>query len=516
MFGWSYRRDHLEEGGVMGDKKLVAGRRVSSCLANKLGGTPNDLIAGEIRDRTAPGRNPRTLALLIGLGLFFATWTGAARADIGLSPDGIFNGYGYKTDEVNLTFYGIIDIGYGTLEHSFSASSDFASTINPYNLNGSPNRFTGFYNGGISMNRVGVQGDKNFGDGFYGVDVFFKLEEAINPIYGTISNNGKSIFNNINGLTTANGASAIDGQWFSRAAYVGISHPVYGSLEFGRTTNFSLDQVVEYDPVQAALLYSPLGFSGGIGGGLGATENTRLDNSFKYQNSITDLNLGGTTVPGRIDFGVQYRFATSTDDQEAESGYVAMLGYKYGPFSLKATYSQTFNTVAYATEYSNVVAPDPNLQIENTSGFMVSGKYEINSDATVKIGYENTTVTAPSNLNLTGIVSYYGLTLPEPAVNASGTQTFGTFWVGGDYKIVKNLDLGFGYYNVDTYNTPEKGKQYRSNIFSGLADYTIMKGLDTYAGAMLLKFDGPALTHHAPVDAFSYNAIYGAGVRVKF
>ena len=481
------------------------GAGVLTGQANTPGNAPDGLGARVTRGRIARGVGSRTFALLFVLGAL-ATWTNAAQADIGFSKDGVTDGLGYKTDVVNLQFYGILDIGYGSLTHSYPGNSNFASTVNPYNLNSSPKSFNGFYNGGISMNRVGLQGDKDLGPDFFGVDVFFKLESAINPIYGTVSNNGRAIIDNIHGLTSANGASAIDGQWFSRAAYAGLSKADYGSLEFGRTTNFSYDQVVQYDPVQNALLFSPLGFSGGIGGGLGATENTRYDNSIKYENRLYN-----------VDFGFQYRFATSSTDQEAESGYVAMLGYAYGPFSVKGTYSKTFNTVAYATQYSNVVAPDSNLQIENTSGFMISGKYDINADAAVKVGYENTNVTSPSNLNLMGIVKYYGMTLPNHAVNATGKQTFGTFWIGGDYKIIKSLDVAVGYYNVDTYNTPEVGKEYRANIYSLLIDYTTpWKGIDTYVGAMFLTYDGPGLTHHAPSDANSYNAMYGAGVRLKF
>jgi predicted porin len=466
------------------------------------------LKPSKVRARLAAA--PRTIGYLAAIGAL-ATWAHAARADIGFTnPDGITDGLAVlHTDIVNLQFYGILDIGYGYLKHSYPGSPLFASTVNPYNLNGSPHSFSGFYNGGISMNRVGIQGDKNLGPDLFGIDVYFKVESAINPIYGQLSNNGQSIINDIPGLTKANGASAIDGQMFSRVAYAGISKVNFGSLEFGRTTDFSLDQVAEYDPVQNALLFSPLGFSGGIGGGLGATENTRYDNSIKYQNRLYN-----------IDFGIMYRFHTSSVNQDAESGYVAMLGYTYGPFSVEGTLSQTFNTVAYATQYSNVVAPDPNLQIENTRGFMVSGKYVFNvldRDGALKIGYENSTVTAPSNLNLTNIRSYYGMTLPNNAVNATGKQTFGTFWFGGDYKIFKSLDVAAGYYNIDTYNTPEVHKEYRSNILSLLIDYTTpVKGLDVYFGTMYLKFDGPGLTKHSPNNAYPDNVMTGGGVRIRF
>jgi general bacterial porin, GBP family len=417
--------------------------------------------------------------------------SGAARADIGLSHDGY-----------DVELYGILDAGIGTLEHSYSAASTFASTVNPYNLNSSPNSFSGLYSGGISMSRWGIKADADLGSD---MKAFIKLESAINVVSGVLANNGQSLYNDIGALKAANGASAINGQLFSRAAYVGFSDGRLGSISLGRTTNFSLDQVAEYDPVQAALLYSPLGFSGGIGGGLGATENSRLDNSAKYENKV-----------GAVSVGLQYKFKGSQNDQAAGYGYVAMLGYSVGPLSIKGTFSEETNTVAWATQYSNVVSPDPNLQIENTRGYMITALYKVNPDATVKAGYEYISITAPTNPNLTSIQQYFGLTLPDPAQNASGQQHFGVAWVGGDYRFTQAFDLGIGWYDINTDNAPEVGKQYLANAYSALADYSFTKRFDTYAGAMLMSYSGPGLDHKAPVLAYSSNALYGVGLRFKF
>ncbi len=431
--------------------------------------------------------------LAVGFAAVLASLSQLAQADIGYSKDGL-----------SVEVYGVLDAGVGSLEHSYGGSPIFASTVNPYNLNSSSGSFNGVFSGGISMSRWGVKGEADLGSG---VKAFFKFESAIDVNSGQTSNNGQSIYNDLKvngGLKTANGASAIDGQLFSRAAYVGLSDSKLGSVEVGRTTNFSYDQVAEYDPVQNSLLFSPLGFSGGIGGGLGATENTRLDDSIKYENKVGD-----------VDFGLQYKFAGSQNDQSAGSAYVAMLGYSNGPLSLKGTVSQTRNTVAWATQYSNVVTPDSNLQIENTSGYMLSGKYQINADATVKAGYEHSTITAPSNLNL-NIVSYYGLTLPNSSVNATPEQDFGTFWIGGDYKFTPAFDLAVGYYNIDTTNNPDAGKNYIANAYSILADYTFNKYFDTYGGVMLMKYSGEGLDKKAPIIAYSSNAMYGVGLRFKF
>ena len=420
-----------------------------------------------------------------------ATFSAFAQADIGFSKDG-----------VNVELYGILDVGVGTLEHSYSGSSVYTSTVNPYNLNSSPNSFNGVYSGGVSMSRIGIKGDADLGSE---MKAFFKLESAIDVNSGEKSNNGQSLYNDLNGLKSANGASSIDGQTFSRAAYVGLSHMDFGSIEIGRTTNLSLDQVVQYDPVQAALLFSPLGFSGGIGGGLGATENTRFDDSLKYENKID-----------HVDLGLQYKFAGAKNDQSAGSAYVGMLGYSDGPVSVKGTYSKTTNTVAWATQYSNVVAPDSNLQIEDTAGYMLSGLYKLNADATVKTGYEYLTIYAPTDMHLTGIENYYGLTLPDPAQNMAGKQHFGTFWIGGDYKLTQAFDVGVGYYNINTDNAPEVCKEYRSDAYSLLADYSLSKNIDTYVGAMLMKYSGVGLDKKTPALAYSSNAMYGVGLRLKF
>ena len=142
-----------------------------------------------------------------------------------------------------------------------------------------------------------------------------------------------------------------------------------------------------------------------------------------------------------------------------------------------------------------MVAPDSNLQIEDTTGYMLSALYKIADGATVKAGWEYLTITAPSNLNLTNIVDYYGLILPNPAANASVKQNFGVAWVGGDYRFTRAFDLGIGYYNINTDNSPEVGKEYRAEAYSVLADYNLSRSFDTYVGAMLMSYNGVGLEH---------------------
>ncbi len=433
-------------------------------------------------------RTPRTLCHAACL-VLSAGATGSASAAT-LFADG--NG--------RLEVYGILDVGLGYLEHSYGASEVLASTVNSYNLNSSPHSFTGLYTGGASMSRLGLQGEFNFGSGR---QAFFRLESAINVTTGVLSNNGQAIYDNIQRLHSANSASAINGQAFARAAYLGASDPAWGSLELGRVVNFSLDQTARYDPLQAALLYSPIGYSGGIGGGLGATENSRLDEGVRYENAV-----------GPVRFGAEYKFAGDQAAQSAGHGWVGMLAFTHGGFSAEGTFSEMTNAVTWPVQYSNVVPPDPNVQVENTRGYMLTLLY-VAGNATAKVGWEDISMSAPSNRNLT-IQWYYGLRLPKPSVNASGEQFLDLYWLGGEYRFTPRLSLEAAFYAIDTYNRPELGKAYWAQACSLLADYQFTRGFDAYLGIMVMEYRGAGLTRHTPVDAYSSNGMYGVGVRYRF
>jgi general bacterial porin, GBP family len=406
----------------------------------------------------------------------------------------------FDKDSVQLDIYGILDIGVGYLEHSYAASDVLASTVNSYNLNGSPTSFFGLYSSGASMSRVGIRGEAHSESGR---KVYFRLETAINVTTGQLSNNGQSIDNNIGKLTSANAGSAINGQLFSRAAFLGLSDPMFGALELGRTTNFALDQTAAYDPLSAALLFSPIGFSGGIGGGLGATENTRLDNSIKYYNTLRGIG-----------FGAAYKFKGDQSSQNAGYGWVAMAGYTLGELSIQGTFSEMTNTVFWPVLFSNVVAPGPSVQVANTKGYMVTAKYTMDK-ATVKVGYEGLATWAPSDPNL-DITHYYSIVPPQPSVNASGHQYINLWWIGGDYQFTSQFNLAVGIYDIDTYNAPEIGAAYWATAYSLLADYTLSRAFDTYIGVMIIEYSGPGLTRSSPHNAYSSNGMYGVGLRYRF
>ena len=73
-----------------------------------------------------------------------------------------------------------------------------------------------------------------------------------------------------------------------------------------------------------------------------------------------------------------------------------------------------------------------------------------------------------------------------------------------------------GFYNIDTYNRPEVGKAYWAGTYSLLADYTFTPHFDSYIAVMAIEYSGVGLTKHAPIVAYSNNAMYGIGIRYRF
>ena len=59
---------------------------------------------------------------------------------------------------------------------------------------------------------------------------------------------------------TSNFDGSRAGQWDNSQGYLGLSHPVFGTLTFGRTNALSYDVTSGYDPA-ASIAFSALGFS---------------------------------------------------------------------------------------------------------------------------------------------------------------------------------------------------------------------------------------------------------------
>ncbi len=436
---------------------------------------------------------------LIGLGMLLASG-GAFAQSAG-------------TNSVEL--YGVLDVAVGHVDKSLSADSNFPATVNPVSATKTSvnNSVNGMFNGGIQDSRWGIRGSEDLGGG---MKAFFTLESGINVNDGSLNNAAASLANNTTTkASTVSANSSLDGQLFNRQAFVGLSMDGVGSVAFGRNYAPMYDIAVGYDPVQDAQLFSPLGFSGTIGGGGGVSEDTRVDNSIKYKNKIGDVN-----------FGLLYKVGGQAGSNSAQSGFALNGGYESGPLGIQVAYEEFKDALKTA---NSTVQGEIGVTDYNTTSWMAAAKYAF-GDFTVRGGFETYTLKAPSDtLVAMGVTSLYGYTIdPTKAVSFSNAdQKTNIWWIGGDWNITPSLNLAVGFYDQNpkqsddyvatsaTNSAPAKGSQADGNIYSysALLDYHFSKRSDVYAGLMYSQYKGDQYPSSVYNDT---NYIFAVGMRHKF
>lgn len=409
--------------------------------------------------------------------------------------------------EGSIGIYAVLDDSVAHIEHSLPTSDVHTFGFNSYNV---PAQDQGsrwaVVSGAEQMSRYGLQGKETFDSGFGG---FFRLEGAVNSASGQIANNGRSVLNNANDLSTISSASSINGQAFSRAQYVGISYPLFGSIQLGRTVAFSTEQVSEFDPLHASGLYSPIGYSGTIGGGLGITESGRFDNSIRYDDKIGDFS-----------FGLQYKVGETDSSEAADvaSALEGMAAYHAGPLSVEVAASETRNTPSLSYK---LFTNDVGLRVSDSRGFMLGGKYDLTPKAAIYAGVEHTDQGIPSSSNnwSAQITTYYGMPIAGLVMAKAFASTWGdapiqVLWVGADYQFTNAFSLSVGYYNVDN-EANNHNDQYTNQQFAILPDYKFNEHFDVYAGLMIAHYTGAYLTQFTPIALATGNVLYGFGVRAR-
>jgi len=460
--------------------------------------------------------------------------------------------FGAYADGVEL--YGIADISVASASAQLTPDANFGGGISTKSGgNGTAlNTVTFLSSGGIQGSRWGIKGSEDIGDGLKAV---FQLESGINLNDGILANSAQSLLDsklssasssaaNGAGTTTyycdsdtahrqinykgASGTSAqiygckssgvfgsngsTNGQMFGRTANVGLSDAELGTVKFGRNYVFMYDIYTDYDPVQFASLFSPVGASGTYGGGNGISENMRQDNSVKYTGKM-----------GEISYGAMYKFGNVAGSTQSGSGYGFMLGYDKGPLGIRAAYQG----------YTDGVKGDPldptsvKVTIANTNAFLLAAKYMINDALTAKTSYQRYSLSAPSTQGggLTAGSSLYNNIVIGQIVNVGATQSVNIFSIGGDYKLSDKLNLAIGYYNVNvdaaasnevaalvsgsTTITTGVGSvaAVTENYASVLLDYKLSKRTDMYIG------DIQATTNKA---SYVNSNTVAAGIRHKF
>ena len=456
----------------------------------------------------------KSLLAMLALG----SVAGMAHADITLLGE---------ADKAHLDVYGVLDAMYGNQQHSYGLDSQFPGStviVGPYKIaptaaGATAGSVSGLMTGGISPDRIGFKGELPLSDR---LKAFAVLETGFDITSGRISSAGGCMASNGGsagkggGQTTDCANSSINGQIDNRQGFVGLADSTWGSLAYGRNYAPEFDIASVYDPVQYAQLFSPLGFSGTLGGGGGFSEDMRVDNSFRYKNKI-----------GAFNFGLFYKLNDSINYYESKTAWGANAGYEEGRFGVQYAYEQ------YTDGKKSTIGAVPDqlgVAIADTTSWMLAGKYKVTDAATLKVGYSAFTLKAPSDLssyaNNPFNSGFYGYTVS--AVNyftnngkATGTaladQTTDILWFGGDYNFTDKLNVAAGYFDIMPKQSSDLGQKNGSQkYYSLLVDYHYTPTLDTYVGLVHMTFSGDAYPTTGAAAVYTTNQLIGIGGRYKF
>ena len=436
-----------------------------------------------------------------------------------------------------ITLYGALDLNAAYLSAGVGYSPS-ADKIN-YGIqkNAYASRWIAGYNG-LSTSVLGLAMKEGLGPvGLPDWSLVGVLEAGFNPYSGMLDNGPRSLADNNAKPAgkypwqTTNFDGSRAGQWDNSQGYIGVSHPVYGTLTFGRTNTLSFDVVAAYDPT-ASVGFSLLGFSNAFAG-FGATETVRPNTAFTYRLTYRNFHAAAQGQIGGYDWG-----------NGSQGIYQGQIGADFGPLSLDGVVSWAKDAVSLSSFGGSNVACvnpadcfievnnayyDPNsvlkATLSNNTGVELVAKYKWNT-VTFYAGYLYANLANPSDDYLAGFPSIaQGIFVP-PGYWSKGVYTnaavtdnayninrkLNTVWTGFKWSVWSNLTFGMGFYyqSQNNYNftvstsgltTPAActgtGAFISSSKCAGsqdavslLIDYRPVGRVDLYAGVMLSNVYG--------------------------
>jgi predicted porin len=222
------------------------------------------------------------------------------------------------------TFYSTVDVGASYQSHGRPMNDYYSAGVYYFPNKAATDSTSQFSNNGLSQSTLGLRGQWEFAQGWSGL---FKMESAINPISLKMTDSQKALTQN-NGKPITEQEAAADNSLtgpFSMALYAGIKADIYGQLTFGRQNTPLKDNIYRYDPLSNAGAFSAFGAFGTPAGG-GSTENARLNNSIRYQNTLWDVRVDAI-------------YANGTSSQGGQAWQLG-LGSKLGGFTVDGVYAE--------------------------------------------------------------------------------------------------------------------------------------------------------------------------------
>jgi hypothetical protein len=221
----------------------------------------------------------------------------------------------------------------------------------------------------ISTSVIGVAlNQKIFGE----LSLIGVVETGFNPYSFRLINGPRSLADN-NLFTVPYQRTAFNtsraGQWDNSQGFIGVTHPTYGTLTFGRTNALTTSAIGAYDPV-TSVAFSQLGFSA-LYSGLGASPTARVNTALTYRLTYRRVHLAFQTQVGG--YG---------DGNAATAQTQVQLGARFGALSLDAVGGYARNA-ALLSSYSGAPLPpgfDPQSIVKatlaNTGGLALLARYD--------------------------------------------------------------------------------------------------------------------------------------------
>ncbi len=401
-----------------------------------------------------------------------------------------------------ITLYGIVDIGLQYQSYGAPASDYFPATTESYIQKNSRESIFTATSSNLGQSRIGLQGKESLWNDWSAV---FKLETFFNPTSGDISDALKSQTLN-NGRTAANQGTNVDssiaGQLFNSAAYGGLSHPLFGTITYGRQLTPLADGINKYDPMGASNAFSIIGFSGTAGGG-GDTEDRRLDNSIKYDAQFGTFHFAAlyqlNGVSGTAGSAKQLVFGAVAPN----ASFDVFWSKKEDAIATSVlSAAQVTGLAALGLSPSNSLA----ATISDNTTFSLMGKVNWGHSKFFG-GYEHIQFANPENplvapTTAATITGGFPLTIGGYVLAVTNNNAYPKDkilqieWIGWKYSFSPNADLTLAGYRVDQSaygitpttlgcrNDSSSTCSGRLLAYSGVYDYHFTKRFDAYFGAM--------------------------------
>ena len=392
-----------------------------------------------------------------------------------------------------ITLFGVADAGLAWQSHGAPFNGYYPQGLEYAIAKNSNHAAFNIAPGAMGYSGIGLKGEEELLPGLAGV---FGVNTQFNTGSGQLANGPASLVQN-NGVALAhqssNGDSARAGQAFNDYAYVGLSSRDFGQLTVGRQRTLTTDDRSIYDPLAGSLAFSLLGYTGSLSSG--DTENSRLDNSLKYQ-----VHVGPARFAAIYKLGAPGSGASPTNGQT----YQVSAGFDYRALSFDAVYSHVSNAITLTSLTAAQVTVEPANSLAGTisdnSAVLLSAKYTINQFKFFG-GYEYIRYSDPKDPIVAPYVDGNGYLVSVTNNNAFQyhDKILQVIWTGVKYAYDSHLDLSLGYYHEfqNSYGNINCNYAYNNKIVTNastcsgaedavgaVAEYHFNKRFEIYGGLM--------------------------------